>query len=210
VYASQVGEQQLTFFVSGKLWGQSLVMQDQETGSQWSHILGRAMEGRLQGTALDVIPSVITTWQDWLDTHPETTVAMLPRTAVRFTAESIRRPARFGLGLVHAGQARFWRFDRLEKLPIVNDQMAEMHLVVFFDEKSRSAYAWHRKLEGHVLDFRWRDGRVEDGSGSLWDLRGGRAESGPLSGKQLSAAPAILSYSDAWRRFHPDSSEWKP
>ena len=138
MYASEVDGKKLTFFVSGKLWGHSLVMQDQETGSQWSHILGRAMEGRLRGAALDVIPSVITTWQDWSDAHPETTVTMLPRTAVGFTKESMHRPARFGLGLVHAGRARFWRFDRLEKQPLVNDQMADQPLVVFFDEEGRS------------------------------------------------------------------------
>ena len=53
MYATKVEDKRLTFFVSGMLWQRSLVMQDKETGSLWSHILGEAMRGSLKGTSLE-------------------------------------------------------------------------------------------------------------------------------------------------------------
>ncbi len=186
-------------------------MQDQETGSLWSHILGRAMSGPLKGTSLDIIPSVMTDWQSWLTSHPETTVTMLSRTAQQFRREIIRNPADFGLGLVHAGTSRFWQFDRLLREPIANDQLADLKLTVFYDSASRSAGAWNRTVAGRVLTFRELAGQVRDAeSESRWDIHTGTAVEGPLKGTRLEAVPAIISLSDAWRRFHPESTHWQP
>ena len=52
------------------LWNRSLVMYDVETKSNWSHILGRAMDGEMKGTRLEMLPSeifarqVFTTYED--------------------------------------------------------------------------------------------------------------------------------------------------
>ena len=186
-------------------------MQDQETGSLWSHILGRAMSGPLKGTSLDIIPSVMTDWQSWLKSYPETTVTMLARTARKFRSEIIRNPADFGLGLVHAGKSRFWRFDRLLREPIANDQLAHLKLTVFYDSTSRSASAWNRTIADRVLTFRELAGQVRDTeTESSWDVQTGTALEGPLKGTQLEAIPAIISFSDVWKRFHPESTHWQP
>jgi hypothetical protein len=107
VYASVVDGKTLTFFVSGKLWGRSLVMGDTETGSDWSHILGRSMAGPLEGKTLEMIPSVMTNWRSWLEKHPDTTATMIESTAGRFATEMLHSGREFGLGLVHDGKARF-------------------------------------------------------------------------------------------------------
>jgi len=72
VYARQVGDRTLTFLVSGKLWRNSLIMQDLETGSLWSHVSGVALEGELEGTRLEVVSGVQADWQTWHAAHPET------------------------------------------------------------------------------------------------------------------------------------------
>jgi len=74
VYARTHDDATLTFIVSGKLWRNSLIMQDVETGTLWSHITGQAMEGELKGAQLDMIPSVQTTWAEWVAAHPDTRV----------------------------------------------------------------------------------------------------------------------------------------
>jgi len=74
VYARQVGDRTLTFIVSGKLWRNSMIMQDRETNSLWSHVTGECMEGELKGTKLEMIPMVQTTWAKWVAAHPETRV----------------------------------------------------------------------------------------------------------------------------------------
>ncbi len=74
MHARQVGDQTLTFSVSGKLWRNSLVMQDKETGSLWSHVTGECLEGEYLGTQLEMIPVVQTTWRQWSADHPATRV----------------------------------------------------------------------------------------------------------------------------------------
>ena len=39
---------ELTFMVSGMLWRDSLVMQDRETETLWSHVTGEAIRGPLK------------------------------------------------------------------------------------------------------------------------------------------------------------------
>ncbi len=74
VHVRQIEDKTLTFIVSGKLWRNSLIMQDKETGSLWSHVTGECLEGEYEGTQLEMIPVVQTTWQQWSAEHPGTRV----------------------------------------------------------------------------------------------------------------------------------------
>jgi hypothetical protein len=74
VHVRQVEDKTLTFIVSGKLWRNSLIMQDKETGSLWSHVTGECLEGEYKGTQLEMIPVVQTTWAQWSADHPKTRV----------------------------------------------------------------------------------------------------------------------------------------
>ena len=56
------------------LWRNSLIMRDRESGTLWSHITGRAIEGPARGAALRAIDSVQTTWAKWSAEHPDTRV----------------------------------------------------------------------------------------------------------------------------------------
>ncbi len=78
VYARTHADSTLTFIVSGKLWRNSMIMQDVETGTLWSHITGEAMEGALAGAHLAMIPSVQTSWSEWVAAHPDTRVLHKP------------------------------------------------------------------------------------------------------------------------------------
>ena len=74
VHVRQVEDKTLTFIVSGKLWRNSLIMQDKETGSLWSHVTGECLEGDYKGMQLEMIPVVQTTWAQWSADHPATRV----------------------------------------------------------------------------------------------------------------------------------------
>lgn len=74
VHVRRVEDKDLTFIVSGKLWRNSLVMQDKETGSLWSHVTGECLEGEYKGTTLEMIPVVQTKWNQWVAEHPDTRV----------------------------------------------------------------------------------------------------------------------------------------
>ncbi len=72
VYAREIDDTQLTLIVSGKLWRNSMIMQDEQTGSLWSHVTGVCLEGEYQGKTLEQVPSVQTTWAEWQAAHPDT------------------------------------------------------------------------------------------------------------------------------------------
>ena len=74
VYARKLGGKTYTFQVSGKLWRNSLIMQDRETGSSWSHVTGRAIDGKTKGAQLEKLEAVETTWELWYAAHPNTAV----------------------------------------------------------------------------------------------------------------------------------------
>jgi len=215
VYASKVNGRRLTFVVSGMLWGRSLVMMDKETGSLWSHILGKAMSGPLKGTRLEVIPSQIMAWGAWKKNHPDTTVVML-RPSARSGSFSSRMYARHGrekfcVGLVQQGQAYHWRFDQLRRQPVVNDTAGGEPILVVFDDASGSADIYSRQIGDQTLRFDRDAGRLIDTkTRSVWDGSRGVATGGPLAGRRLKRLPAIISFTSAWTRFHPKSDAWNP
>ena len=47
-------------------------MEDQQTGSTWQAITGRAVAGPLAGNALERLPSHYSFWFAWSDFHPDT------------------------------------------------------------------------------------------------------------------------------------------
>ena len=50
------------------------LLRDQETGSTWQALTGRAIDGPLVGTALKRLPSFYSFWFAWSDFHPSTEV----------------------------------------------------------------------------------------------------------------------------------------
>lgn len=192
------------------LWNRSLVMRDLETGSLWSHILGRAMAGKLRGKELDVIPSTITDWKTWQQAHPETTVVMLSRTAREFNRQMYRDPAKFVIGLSDRNTAKAWPYDQLILQPIVNDRLNDEPVVVFFDERSGAAVIYDRRVNGRALSFVLQDDKiVDEQTGSSWNWMRGEANGGELKSEQLKPRPGVISFTKAWQVFHPNSSYWK-
>ena len=62
------------FGVSGLLYNSDVLMYDRNTGSLWSQLMVRAVTGPMKGTRLQQLPLSHTSWQDWLERHPETEV----------------------------------------------------------------------------------------------------------------------------------------
>jgi len=210
VYARQVDDRVLTFQVSGMLWNRSLVMRDLQTGSYWSHLLGRAKAGPLVGEELTIIPSTITDWGRWLESHPDTTAVMLRRSARDFRREMYRHPRRYVIGISGDNRARAWVYHRLILQPVVNDTFDEVPVAVFFDARSGASYIYRRQHEGETLTFYLQEGKLFDRqSGSEWDWLRGEAIAGKLKGARLEPLPGIISFAKAWKDFHPQSTYWQ-
>ena len=128
VYARDIGDTTLTLIVSGKLWRNSLIMMDEETGTLWSHVLGEGIEGPLAGRKLASVPSVQTTWAAWQAAHPGTRVLK--------KSEEIRssRYESYFQESDRAGIFRtFWLQDRLSAKTLVHGLVVGPHAVAVVD-----------------------------------------------------------------------------
>ena len=94
VFGRTVAGETVEFGVSGLLLDSNLLLYDRRPDgageSLWSQLLARAVAGpaAAAGRALDPLPLSVTTWGEWLDRHPGTTLlAPDPRMAANYKRE---------------------------------------------------------------------------------------------------------------------------
>ncbi|ESS04491.1 MAG: protein of unknown function (DUF3179) [uncultured archaeon A07HR67] len=219
------------FGVSGKLWMSDLVMYDERTESLWSQVLGKAVQGPETGTALTLRPSTITTWREWREGHPDTSVLLPPPASNTITGgesrnydvdpyngyEDSRRigigasnpddrlhPKTSVIGVAADGVARAYPNAAVENAGgVVNDTVADLPVVVAVADGSLAAYV--RRVDGETLQF-GRDGDVLVADGSRWAVVSGAALDGPHEGTTLERANSRSEmFWFAWVDFFPDS-----
>jgi len=214
VYARRVAGRTLTFFVSGNVRRENMVMKDVETGSEWPQMLGEAIKGPLEGESLERIPAVWTDWKTWRTDHPETTVLMLVEPVDDYRHDPERSSSSWEKtyfsnlqwGFVRGGKALSWPLKELARDPVVNDSFAGLPLVIVFESRSATISAFERRVGDIEPTFRLEaDGLVDDQTRSVWDPVTGRAIRGKLAGHRLTLVAGTVSGQRAWRTFHPDS-----
>ena len=199
-------------------------MQDQETGSFWSHVTGEALLGPLQGTHLEALPAVQTTWREWLAAHPDTRVLKKDRDYLFSAYEAyFEDPLKTGIFRTH------WLMDRLPGKTLVHGvrlgesalavpdsllregeflqtQLGNRPVVVFRarDGGVRAFLAGDRASTLHF--FRSAEGKILDReTNSVWDLEFGQCVEGPLKGKRLRYLPTTAAYWFAWSTYFPNT-----
>ena len=76
LYDGRLGDETYTFGSSGLLMRSNKLMYDRNTRSLWNQLTGLPVMGPLTGEDIELerLPVVVTTWEDWLATHPDTKV----------------------------------------------------------------------------------------------------------------------------------------
>lgn len=155
VYARTLGSTTYTFQVSGRLWRNSLVMMDRETGTSWSHVTGRAIDGKHRGAQLEKLEAVQTTWQQWRDRHPDTT---LLKKSEEVLGSHYQRyfddPARMGIFRAQ------WLADRMPGKALVYGAAVGPHALAVTDEVLEEGPVAGSLGETPVVLYRGRDGGV--------------------------------------------------
>jgi len=222
----------LTFGVSGLLWESDLVMYDEETGSLWSQLLAKAIQGELTGTQLRLRPSTLTTWGQWRASYPDSEILLPSPISKTVRGEiypsyerdpylSYARGERIGIGgnedvddrlhpktlvigIAHGGVARAYPLSEVvEAGRVVNDTVGGLPVVVAAAGTTLVAYA--RRVDGEVLAFE-RDGEALVAGGSRWDPLAGRALDGPFEGRELDPAnDRSPLFWFAWADFFPET-----
>ena len=79
MYSARINGEPTSFGTSGLLYRSNKLMYDRTTNSLWSQLLGEPVIGPLAGRGIELrfFPVILTTWKEWLEEHPDTTVLSL-------------------------------------------------------------------------------------------------------------------------------------
>jgi len=209
------------------------VMRDQQTGSLWSHFTGEAFEGELSGKRLEWIALERTDWARLKSTHPTATTPVksalrfrpIPPMRTRSGALGSFLPANFeptlpkglsrksihehGVGVAVGSAHKFSPLEGLGKVPVINDTVAKVPLVVLIQDGSASAAVYSRCVAGQTLRFGPAEiegfaALKDEQTGTIWGADGS-AVSGPLEGKSLTPVRSIITDWYGWGAYFPDS-----
>lgn len=225
MYSRIIDDKEYTFGVSGKLIRNVLVMYDRQTESLWSQLLGEAVSGEMQGAELEYLPSIMTTWEDWVERHPNTLAIVKGYSGNRDPYLDYYRSGSAGvigrtniderlatkefvIGVDVSENAVAFPFSILNNEPVVNYDIGELSIVVVFDPGPGAGAVWERRLEnGKVLSFSPAGAgmMVDLETNSLWNGISGQSVMGDLEGTTLKRVMSTQSFWFGWVDFHPDT-----
>lgn len=228
----RVNGTETVFGVSGYLYRGALVAYDRATGSLWSQLLAAAIRGPATGEELSLSPSRLTSWGEWRESHPDTTVLLPPprsdtvrgrdATFDYFDGKYVRgrdqligyrgrrdearpTPKTLVVGIARDGEARAYPFAEVRDRNVVNDTVGSSPVVVALAPDG-GLVAYERRAGGTTLRFRAAGERHLRAGGSRWERTTGRAVDGPHEGRRLaptSATPAM--FWRGWSNQYPDT-----
>ena len=218
----------LTFHLAG-INNQNFLMRDEQTGTYWQQISGRAISGPLAGKALPLIHCDELTFGLWKSEEPRGTILKDVAEFVReyspkdWDVRMRRVPtvishAQHGLAPrdlmlgVHAGEAaRAFPYEVVAREKLVIDRVGMEPVLLVVGPDNQSVRAFSRKLPGGrgVADF-YRinegDGLMMDSiSASRWNFRGCAVE-GAMKGACLAPLEVIKDYWFDWREYNPQTT----
>jgi hypothetical protein len=228
----RVAGSETVFGVSGRLWRDDLVLYDRATESWWSQLLATAIRGPQTGAQLSLLPSSLTTWGEWQDSHLEPRVLLPPPESdtlrgrdatfdyfdskygydqdqlIGYAGDESERPAprRLVIGVTADGVARAYPFDIVAEADAVNDTVGGLPVVVTVTPGD-TLVAYERGVDGTRLTFEPAGAAHLRAGGSRWERATGRAIDGPYQGRRLASATDVPAmFWKGWRDFHPDTT----
>ena len=170
------------------LYRSNKVMYDRSTNSLWHQFTGEPILGPLVGVVKrqPFFPSIVTTWGEWTEEHPDTTILSLetgvyppnayppesdPRATYNdyFTDPTTRFPVPFRdetlvtksviVGVVIEGEQKAYPVAELRKERVVNDTVGGQDLVVVASSISEAARVFDRG--GHTFALPASQGDAE-------------------------------------------------
>ena len=226
VYDRRLGGEVLSFGNTSALYESDLVMVDRGTGSYWWQVAGTAIVGPLTGADLQPLPSIVSTWEDWVTLYPNTLLLSrdtgherpYERDVFASYADSVdagRFPFPVGeaalddrlaasalvVGVSLGGDTRAYPVDGLSE-PI-NDEVGGTPVVLL--PTDGGAAVFDATIDGDVLQFEQTAGQLLDtATGSVWTATG-IAVSGPLAGAALEPVPSRTTFWFAFVGAFPDT-----
>lgn len=205
-------------------------MKDLETGTLWSQVSGKAIHGPGEGSSLEPVPAVVTTWEEWERLHPDTLVLKKEPLEESPYEDYFGSERAFGisgginpdprlpgktivLGVRLNGSSVAYSLDSAERAAFLNDVVGGVPIVIIHATGAGVPLVYSRRVGEMTIEAaRWLesdDGNgpavLEDLLGNRWDPLSGEAIEGPSAGERLRPVPAFTVYWFVWARFYPDT-----
>ena len=233
MYSAKVNGEPTTFGTSGMLYQSNKLMYDRTTDSIWNQFTGEPVVGPLadSGIKLDFFPSVLTTWEEWLAEHPDTTVLDVdtgvyspavyahewepqaiyfdyfssPRTMFPvFNRDEALLPKETVIGVGIDGGHKAYPVSAFADEPVINDAVGGREIVLV----GSSAWGTGRVYERGGRTFAGEGDGLRDSDGALWAI-GEDALTRADGAETLARIPTITSFWHGWFSFHPDTTVYE-
>ena len=208
-------------------------MRDEETGSWWQQVSGKAIHGPLQGHQLKSVFHDEVSFAIWKGEQPDGRVLKpdeviaakddyeKPDWEARY--EKLRvvegtdvdkrlAPRTLVMGIELNGKSVAYPLSALQKQSPIIDMVGAVPVVIAMGEDNRSVRAFERTVDGRTLEFfQKKDDKnpqfqlIDAETGSTWNVEG-KATSGSLAGRQLKKVFVLEDYWFDWRLYHPDTA----
>ena len=219
----------LHFHLAG-INNQNFIMRDEETGSWWQQVTGKAILGPLAGSQLRPVLHDELSFGLWKREkahgrvlRPDEAVAQAGRYAPAdweqrmakvpvTTAQQLDAtvgPRTLIVGLSVNGASIAYPFDAILKQSPIIDSIAGTPIVIVLGDDQKSVRAYESSVDGRKLEFFVKQGTsplrlVDAETGSEWDFSG-RSVTGALSGKELKKISVLNDYWFDWKTYHPET-----
>ena len=237
MWTRTVSGRALHFYLAG-INNQNFLMRDEETGTWWQQITGKAIYGPLQGAALELVLSDELTFGEWRSESPagqvlapiakytkeydpnwEPDVAKLP-VVISFPGTELKSRD-VVIGVTINGAARAYPWETFAKQSPVLDRVNGAPLLLVLGPDGKSFRVFVSRVDGRDAEFFLQtnsspDDKSENKTWTLletltdsqWNFQG-CATSGPAQGKCLDRVPALKDYWFDWRNYHVDTTVYK-
>ena len=241
MYSAEVNGEVTEFGTSGLLYRSNKLMYDRRTQTLWHQFRGEPVLGPLAGSGikLKVLPMTLTTWENWLAAHPDTTV-LSDNTGV-YPAESYRPENHRGsvyfdyrnredlmfpvpgldgrlavkdqvFGLIVDGSAKAYPAAALAESPVLQDTIGGRSVVIVTGNGGGSrAYSAGSHIFRDTLDFPVSGGTVLlDDSGAEWLALEDALVNAVDGSQRLERLPSRDAYWFGWHSFYPEAELFAP
>lgn len=214
VYSRIVDGDELIFGNTNALYESDMVMYDTASNSYWFQAEGVAILGERVNQTLDILPSVITTWEQWQTDHPDTLVLARP-TSGQYNIDpfeayidylnngqsffpisaAVLADRRLNLGahvLAVTVNGESVAFPLEDLAPsATTTTIGENEIVVLAADDGNTGVAYFTELQdGSAVNLVYEEGTwLDTMTNSVFDISG-QAISGDLQGQSLTFAPS--------------------
>ena len=221
----------LHFHLAG-INNQNFIMKDEETGTWWQQVSGKAINGPLKGRQLKKVFHDELSFAIWKGEKPGGRVlkpdeklaaaneyvpadweAHVGKMRVVDGTDVDKRlaPRTLVLGIEVDGKSAAYPLEALQKQSPIMDMVGSTPVMLLLGEDKRSVRAFERTVDGRRLEFFQKTEGfqlVDAETSSTWNFDG-KAINGPLAGKQLKKIFVLEDYWFDWRIYHPDTTVYE-